>query len=565
MIVDSLLCLLVVLGVAFGLARPVVGRFGLRPAEEVVAGAVLSLLGAGALFWFVFTEGLPLWLDRLVPALAWAFLLVGARGFRRLLADPEARGLVTGQLVVTGWCVAALAFVRSYTGGAWTGDEIEHWERAIFFGRGLLPDHLFIGMYLLPARPPLVNLLDAGFLRVTNGDYAYYQVIMTTLCSLAYLPVGLLAGRFRGRPAAGMAALVLLVSPLFLQNSTYPWTKLPAAFFILAGFYFFLRVRDEDQGLGTAAVLCAVCLGGAVIAHYSAGPYVLVVAAGWIALGFRRRWDGRFLRLTLLSALAGAVVLLPWFGWSVEHFGARATFLSNTSVGMLHARPASPLVVMALNFRDNLVPPQVRGYHSGLFAQTSPWGTLRDNFFLLYQLNLLFVLGCVGWVVIAVQAVRAARRTARREAWFWGLSAAGVVLLSGATYLDRDHWGTTHICLQPAVLCALAFLASQWDRLGRRWRVALAAGWVLDVLLGIALQLGVEDYALDQWLNPQGSFGQMVGSFSVVAQNNIRWKFIAHLRYFADILPTPQVVMLALMGAILAMALVRARRDPAGA
>jgi hypothetical protein len=290
-----------------------------------------------------------------------------------------------------------------------------------------------------------------------------------------------------------------------------------------------------------------------------------VIAAGWITLGFRRRWDGRFLRLTLLSALAGAVVLLPWFAWSVEHFGARTTFLSNTTVGMLHARPASPLVVMALNFRDNLLPPQVRGYNSGLFAQTSPWGTLRDNFFLLYQLNLLFVLGCVGWVVVAVQAVRAARRAARREAWFWGLSAAGVVVLSGATYLDRDHWGTTHICLQPAVLCALAFLAAQWDRLGRRWRVALAAGWVLDVLLGIALQLGVEDYALDQWLNPQGTFGQMVGSFSVVAQNNIRWKFIAHLRYFADILPAPQVVMLAFMGAILAMALVRARRDPAGA
>lgn len=565
MIVDTLLCLLVVLSVACGLARPVVGRFRLRPAEDLVAGAALGLLAAGALFALVFTAGLPLGLDRLVPVLAWAFLLVGARGLRRLLADPEARGLLVGQLVVTSWCVAALAFVRSYTGGAWTGDEIEHWERALFFGRSLPLDHQFIGLYALPARPPLVNLLAAGFLQVTDGAYPYYQVIMTTLCSLAYLPVALLAGRFRGRPAAGIAALVLLVSPLFLQNSTYPWTKLPAAFFILIGFYFFLRVRDGDAGQGPAAVLCGLGLGGAVIAHYSAGPYVVVIAAGWIALGWRRGWDGRFLRLTLAGALAGAVVLLPWFAWSVEHFGARVTFLSNTSVGMLHNRPANPLVVMALNLRDNLLPPQVRGYQGHLFAQTSPWGALRDSCFVLYQLNLLFVLGSVGWVVVAVQAIRAARRARRGEAWFWGLSAAGVILLSGATYLDRDHWGTTHICLQPAVLCTLAFLAAQWDRLSRGWRVALAAGWVVDVLLGIALQLGVEDYAFDQWLRPGGSFGQMVGSFSGVAQGNIRWKFIAHLQYFADILPAPQVVMLAFMGAILAMALVRARRDPTGA
>jgi 4-amino-4-deoxy-L-arabinose transferase-like glycosyltransferase len=58
-----------------------------------------------------------------------------------------------------------------------------------------------------------------------------------------------------------MAAVVLMLNPLFLQNATYPWTKLQAAFFILSGLYFFLRVRDGDGGSGPRA-LCALCARG---------------------------------------------------------------------------------------------------------------------------------------------------------------------------------------------------------------------------------------------------------------------------------------------------------------
>jgi len=46
MIADTLVCLLLVLGVAFGLSRPIIDRFGLGPAETVVAGAALSLVAA---------------------------------------------------------------------------------------------------------------------------------------------------------------------------------------------------------------------------------------------------------------------------------------------------------------------------------------------------------------------------------------------------------------------------------------------------------------------------------------------------------------------------------------
>ena len=562
MIVDTLACLLLVLGVAFGLSRPVVDRMGLSPAEGLVAGAALSLIGAWGIAWAVFIAGATPSAYWLVAAAALAGLAAGRRGVRGLAADPAARDLAAGQLMVTAWCVAWLSFVRNYSGGAWLGDWLEHWQRAHYFLREWPRERLFFDIYQLPARPPLSNVLTAAFMRMAGADYAHYQIIMTALCSLAFLPVGLLAGRFGGRRASRVAAAVAMLNPLFIENATYPWTKLQAAFFILSGLYFFLRVRDQDPHAGKAAVACALCLGGAVVTHYSAGPYVVALAGAWVALGFRRGWDGPFSRTTALCALAGACVIAPWFAWSVAQFGLRGTFLSNSSVSMMQKAPGNPLATMALNLRDSLVPPQVRGFRGMLFAQTSPWGALRDQAFLIYQLNPLLALGSVAWIAVAREALRAAGAAARRDRLFWTFALAGVVLLSYASYGDRDHYGTGHICLQSVVLLGLAFLASRWGRLGRAWRWALIAGWAVDFCLGIALQFAVEDFAIDRWLAPSRGLLDASRTYSGVSQANLSEKIIAQLAYFADIMPTPPALVLALLGAILCMALMRARPTP---
>jgi hypothetical protein len=561
MIADSLVCLLLVLVVTFGLSRPLVGWFGLGPAETVVAGAAFSLILAWAYAWAVFTSGAPLGAYAVLPVAACVFLAVGRRSLARLLADPAARDLAVGQLIVTAWCVAWLSFVTSYSGGAWTGDFVEHWQRALYFMRNW-PDSTFIEIYQLPARPPLSNVLTGAFMQMTHADFAHYQVIMGGLSSLAYLPVGLLAGRYGGRRAIRVAAALVMLNPLFVQNATYPWTKLHAAFFILSGLYFFLRVQDNDAHSPRAGIACALCLGGAVVTHYSAGPYVVVLAAAWVACGFGRHWDAAFLRTTGLAAAAGACVLAPWFLWSISQFGFQGTFLSNSSISMMQKAPGSPPVVAALNFRDTFVPPQLRGFHGTLFRQTSSWGTLRDQLFLVYQLNPLLALGSVGWLAVAVQAVRRARAAPRRQAFFWAASLAGVLLLSFAAYGDRDHYGIGHICLQSTVLGGLAFLASQWGAVGRAWRIALIAGCAVDFTLGIALQFAVENFAFDRWFDPSRSFAGMLGSYAVVTQGNLRWKIIAHLTYFADILQTPPALVLALLGAVLWMALLRVRKLP---
>jgi hypothetical protein len=374
--------------------------------------------------------------------------------------------------------------------------------------------------------------------------------------------VGLLAGRFGGRGAVRIAAVILMVSPLFVENATYPWTKLQAVFFILTGLYFFLRVRDRDALSGRAAVICAVCLGGAVVTHYSAGPYVVVIAAAWLAIGFSTRWAGGFARTTALSAAAGACVLAPWFVWSVAEYGWAGTFLSNTTVSMVAKYPGNPVVAMILNVRDSLVPPQVRGYKGRMFIQTSPWGSLRDNCFLIYQLNPLLALGSVGCVAVAREAFAAARAAARRERNFWIATTAGFFLVSFTTYGDRDHYGIGHVCLQSLVLLGLAFLASRWGRLGRGWRAALVAGWAVDFCLGIALQFAVEDFAIDRWRTPGLNLMEVSGTYTMISQENLLEKIIAHVAYFADILPAPRSLVLLLLGAILGMAIVRARRTP---
>ena len=350
-------------------------------------------------------------------------------------------------------------------------------------------------------------------MRMTVADYAHFQVIMAILCSLAFLPVGLLAGRFGGRAAARASAAILMLNPLFVQNATYPWTKLQAAFFILTGLYFFLRVRDGDRQPGRAAVVCALALGGAVLTHYSAGPYVVAFAAAWIATGWRRGWDRAFARMTAARRARGRLRHRPL----VCLVGRRVRLARHVPLQLQRppldaAAPGNPLVTWRSTCATRLIPPQVRGFRGTLFRQTSPWGALRDQFFLLYQLNPLLALGCVGWIAV-VAGGAAGGRGGRRATGFSGHCAlCGFVAASFAVVRGpRSLRDRPHICLQSLVLLGLAFLASRWGRLGRGWRWALIAGWAVDFCLGIALQFAVEDFAIDRWLSPARGLPEVSG------------------------------------------------------
>src|SRR5580658_3401650 len=100
MIADTIVCILLVLGVAFGISLNFIRFFRLSLAESVVAGAALSLIAAWGIAWAVFISGAPLWGYALLAAFAAAGIALtstspsGAAGFVR---DPGARDLVLGQ------------------------------------------------------------------------------------------------------------------------------------------------------------------------------------------------------------------------------------------------------------------------------------------------------------------------------------------------------------------------------------------------------------------------------------------------------------------------------------
>jgi hypothetical protein len=559
MLLDLLRCLLIFGVVTFGLAWPVAGRLALAPAEKIVAAVALSLLGVFLFGWAVYVFALPAGVWWALPVLGALGLAVRPAALVATWRDSDARALLIAQLLVTGWCVGWMAIIESYSGGGWAGDWFEHWERARFFLERWPLDRKFLVTYPLTARPPLVNVTTGAFLWLTRVDYAHYQLVTALLSSLAFLPAALLARRWARRGAAiGICAVLFMVNPLFVQNATFAWTKLPAAFFTLVALYFFLRAREPGAPPAFAA-LWAASLAAGLLAHFSAGPYAVPLALAWLVFGWPRRHDRTWRRATALGALAGALVLATWFGWAFAKFGAHDTLLSNSSATSRDVREGNQLVKIALNLRDTLVPHFLRPVDPAFIDQRSSWGWWRDWFFQCYQINLPLALGSVAWLALLRELWRAGRTAAAGARTFWIWFAATVVVLGVATHGARDHWGLAHICLQGLVLLGLAFLAARWSEIGRPWRLALVAGATVDFALGIALQFAVQSYALDRWLARGRSPDDVLRSYNEPAFMNLAGKIHNQLAFFNDVFAPPSALVLALLAAFLILALVRAR------
>ncbi len=569
MLLGAILGVLVAGVVTLGPGWPLAQRLALDPSERIVASVATSLVIAFLAGWTVYVLALPLGLLWLLPLLGAVGLLVGGRTLLVTCRDEAGRALLLGQPLVTVWCVGWLALTVSYSGGGWTGDWFGHWQRAQFFLDRGPRDVLFNGNDPVTARPPLANVVTGALLVITQRDFAHYQLAMTVLSSLAFLPAALLARRFSLRQASGghvggacaitIAAALIMVNPMMVQNATFAWTKLLTAFFVLTALYFFLRAHDADAPRA-AGVLCATSLTAGILAHYSTAPYALILGVAWLAFGWPRRHEAGWWRTTGAAALAAALLLATWFGWALANYGVKGTFLTNTSVADKAPTVTAQLVVPALNVRDTLVPHFLRSVDYSLFAQTSPWGWWRDWFFQVYQVNLFFACGCVAWVALLVTSVRLGRRAPRSPRAFWMSLVVGTVILGVGAVGERDVWGLAHICLQPLVLLALALLAARWSSLSIAWRGALIAGATVDLALGVALQFGAQSFALDRWLTPGRPPEETLLSYSQFALMNLFTKQQNGWVFFGDGFTAHVPLILAMLAALLALALIRAKR-----
>lgn len=543
--------------IALGLAWPLTARWALEPAEKLLATIACSLIATYLAAFGLYAAGLPVETLRLLPALAGLNLFVFRRPLLALLTERAPREALAWLIIVTAGGLACLALVPSYSGGGWIGDWFGHWQRTLFFLERWPRETLFNGFDPLASRPPLVNLLTGALLACTQADFAHYQVVTTVASAAVFLPAALLARRF-GSEAGGtrLLAVLFLANPLFLQNATFAWTKLPAAFFTLTALYFFLRSHDAAPPRA-APILFSMSLAAALLAHYSAGPFAVLFAIGWFWLGWPRRREAAWWRGTALAALAGAALLATWFGWAFAVYGIKGTLLANTTATDYAGTFAGQAHAFALNFRDTLVPHFLRTVDFTPFTQLSASGGWRDWFFFLYQTNLLFAFGSVTWLALLCALPATWKTTPARRRIFWVGFIVGAILLGVGAHSGRDPWGLAHICLQPLVLLGLAWIAARWSSLSRGWRMALLAGLTLDVLLGIVLHFGVQNTVIDRWLAPRGGTLETIFRYSEFARMNLRAKLQNHWVFVHDIVPLGAVLLGLGLAALAATLLLR--------
>ncbi len=559
MLLETLSGLLIFFLTILGVGWPLVRRLHLAATEKLAVSVAAGLLGIFLLAWVIYLCALPAMTFWILPALALAGIAFERRTLAELGRDPAARILFNAQLLVTLWCIGWLALVVTYSGGSWTGDWFGHWQRTAFFLEHLPRDTLFNGFDPVVSRPPLANIVTGAFLRLTHDDFAHYQLFSTLLASLAFLPAGLLAQRWGGARASAVLAVLFMLNPLFVENVTYAWTKLPAAFFVLVALHFFLRATDTNAPR-SALMLCAASLAAGILTHYSVGPWVVLLVTVWLAIGWKRRAEIAWWNATRSAGIAGGLVLATWFGWAIAIYGMRPTFFSNTAVTDQAPTRVAQLARAALNLRDTLVPHFLRGADLDEFAQRSPWGWWRDWFFPVYQTNLLLAFGSVAVFALAAVLIRRWRITASPRRGLWVAGIAGVIVLGVGVHGARETLGLAHICLQPLVLLGLAALAANLPELPAGWRLALIAGATVDFLLGIALQFGVESRGLDHVLIPGRPESETLLSYSQFAVMNLRAKLVNQWTFFGDHFAPHAALVATALAALLLIALVRAQR-----
>jgi hypothetical protein len=491
-----------------------------RPLETLCSSVALSLLllylAALAIYGL---ELSPTWAYA-PTALAVLATLVCVGDLRRLWRHREARSAMLAFFALFFWLLLLLLLVRNYSGAGWGGDWVEHYERAIFFSEHQPLDTKFLNHYVLPARPPMMNLLSAQLFWQASPSFEMFQIVFAYLNALVILPCSLLAPSLvaKTRNRAWLIAGFLALSPMFAQNGTYTWTKEFAAFYELTALGLYLSAWHRNDS-GRLIAACA-CLSTGLLVHYSIAPFIIFLAGHYLIVLFRRR-NHRWREL-IASAAVSTAIFSTWLGWSLYAYGAKATFGSNTTVTASQQFSLSGNIVkIAENTFNTLVPFPLRAsFESGDEISRRLPGKklayLRDWCFCIYQTSFPAMLGLGGLTLVVWQLANFYFHPPRdpwqhRYAfWFWFVGV--VTFISIAVQGEYDYFGVAHICLQPMVLLGLTFAAVALPHVPRLLRGVALVGLLIDASLGILLH-----------------FHLLQNDFGIVPASNGRVTFRFHL------------------------------------
>ncbi len=274
-----------------------VRRLPWTPLEKLCGSIGLSLVLLFLASWLVYlftggneSERIPF----LCVSAVCVALGIAARGdIARLFHARPVRQAVAAYGFLLLWTLLILGMIRSYSGGMWFGDWLEHFQRSLFFLHHFPVHTVIFGDYPLPARPPMMNVLAAFFMAQSVDRFEDFQLVFTFLNLLVFVPCCLIMPALAGARRRRILPLLCLfaLNPVAMQNATYAWTKMFSAFYVVLAIWLYLAGwRKRDRGRMTAAFLA---LSAGVLVHYSAAPYLLLLSGHYLFFVFPRaprRW-----------------------------------------------------------------------------------------------------------------------------------------------------------------------------------------------------------------------------------------------------------------------------------
>jgi hypothetical protein len=519
------------------------------PVERLCLGAgaalILLYLAGGA----IYLAGLPAGWLWIWPVATGAVCLRRRASLRELLRDPTVRATGNGWLLLSGWCLGWHALVLSYSGGCWAGDWFEHYERVGFFLHHWPLDYRFIGINSLVARPPLANVAVAGLLGLSSDGFSHFQVFSTLLSTLVFLPLAALTQRAGSNPRhLSLLLLLVMLNPLVVENATFPWTKLPAAFFVLLAVLMLLRSIDGKSGQAWAGVMLAAGL----LTHYSVAPWIIALGFAWLWCT-RKNWPAAaWRRETLWGAAWSGLLLSTWFGWAGHHYGPASLVQATSTVGRAQATTWSGWIAMAAgNFGHTFVPNWNSSLWRTFLLQPDPWSRVRDVWFCLYQQTLPLACGLGGLPVLVWLLLR---RSSPAGSVFWALTVSLAVIIGTAAVGNPVDLGVAHVCLEPLVLLALAWMAAESDRLPRWLGFIWGFGLAVDLVLGVILHFGVQSFLLEGWSYPGLGTTELAGLSVSTVMINLHGRIYLQQSFLFDLLHGQDGLLGLLLGCLLALA-----------
>ncbi len=389
------------------------------------------------------------WALLVIAALAW-----GGRSGTSILPGREEARWAVGTMAIPAWMLLLAWTQSTLYGGGWSGDWDEHYRRALFF-LGRIPAGQALE-FAVTDRPPLFNLVAATWMSIVGAGFWDYQVVHLVWSSIAAIPCLLLLERLTGRSfrspsALAFFGLVFVLHPTIVANSLYTWTRMPAAFFVLAALYFYLLFHRDRQAAALPWSFLSAALG--VVTHYSALVPAAMIVGHWL-------WRERSGRLTRRAGAVLALAMTPgilWALWSVRQFGWRATLASNTTARNYANTGMGIAGQWGYNLLTTIVPfwdwVAARPY----FRQTSLAGAWSDALHLYWVSTLEGSVSTALVVACAVVWLRRAHSTP--AATFRANEGRGLIVaalaaffLSFPTIPNAEVAGFAHLALQPVAI-----------------------------------------------------------------------------------------------------------------